>query len=156
MRFFILGHLAGTFVHCDLQLIHIYIYSLRAVPPMQGADQNIKSSLGFNIMPKDTSTCRHSESNQRPSESSSTPEPQPPGLLVAHLWEHTPQVCLKAESVFKLAAVENFWKFQVLSVHLMCWVCGPVHDWHEVVFTTMKLQVGELKKHEALLRPPRR
>ena len=33
---------------------------------MQGANQHIRSSLGFSILPKDTSTCRTGESNQQP------------------------------------------------------------------------------------------
>ena len=37
------------------------------VAAMQGADQHIRSSLGFSVLPKDTSTCRPGESNQRPS-----------------------------------------------------------------------------------------
>ena len=43
---------------------------------MQGADQHIKSSLGFSIIPKDASTCRPGKSNQQPS-NNKTPEPQP-------------------------------------------------------------------------------
>ena len=37
-----------------------------AVAAMQGTNQHIRSSLGFSILPKDTSTCRQGESNQRP------------------------------------------------------------------------------------------
>ena len=44
----------------------------------QGADQHIRSSLGFSILPKDTLTRRPEESNQRPSDNAgSTREPQP-------------------------------------------------------------------------------
>lgn len=68
MTFFILGHLEGAFVQSDLQLIHIYIHSLMAVDLTQGADQKIKSSLGFNIKPKDTLTCRTGELNQQTSD----------------------------------------------------------------------------------------
>ena len=35
---------------------------------MQGADQHIRGSLGFSILPKDSSTCRPGESNQRPAD----------------------------------------------------------------------------------------
>ena len=38
-----------------------------AVAATQSASQHIRSSLGFNILPKDTSTCRPGESNQHPS-----------------------------------------------------------------------------------------
>ena len=38
-----------------------------AVATMQGAEQHIRSSLGFSILPKDTLTCRLGESNQQPS-----------------------------------------------------------------------------------------
>ena len=42
--------------------------TLMAVAAMQGANQHIRSSLGFSTLPKDTSTCRPGESNQRPSD----------------------------------------------------------------------------------------
>ena len=44
-----------------------YIHTLMAVAAMQGADQHIRSSLGFSILPKDTLTCRPGELNQQPS-----------------------------------------------------------------------------------------
>ena len=37
------------------------------VAAMQGANQHIRSSLGFSILPKDTSTYRQGESDQQPS-----------------------------------------------------------------------------------------
>ena len=43
-----------------------YIHTLMVVAAMQGADQHIRSSLGFSILPKDTSTWRPGELNQRP------------------------------------------------------------------------------------------
>ena len=46
----------------------IYIYTLTAVATMQGADQHIRSSLGFSILPKDTLTCRPGKPNQQPSD----------------------------------------------------------------------------------------
>ena len=45
-------HLADAFVHSDLQYL-----------PMQGADQHIRSSLGFSVLPVDTSTCGPWESD---------------------------------------------------------------------------------------------
>ena len=39
-----------------LTVIHTYIHTLIAVAAMQGAVQHISSSLGFSILPKDTST----------------------------------------------------------------------------------------------------
>ena len=42
-----------------------YIHTLMVVAAMQGADQHIRSSLGFSILPKDTWTCRPGELNQR-------------------------------------------------------------------------------------------
>ena len=45
-----------------------YIHTLMAMAAMQGADQCIRSSLGFSILPKDTSTWRPGESNQQPSD----------------------------------------------------------------------------------------
>ena len=50
-----------------LTLIHIYIHRL-AVAAMQDADQHIRSSLGFSILPGDALTCRAWESNQWPSD----------------------------------------------------------------------------------------
>ena len=47
---------------------------------MQGADQHIRGSLGFSILPKDTSTSRAGELNQWPSTNKTlalTPEPRP-------------------------------------------------------------------------------
>ena len=52
----------------QLTVIHTYIYTLMAVAAVQGADQHIRSSLGFSVLPKDTSTCRPGESSQRPSD----------------------------------------------------------------------------------------
>ena len=43
---------------------------------MQDADQHIKSSLGFSLLPKDTSTCRPGELNQRPSDNKMLALPQ--------------------------------------------------------------------------------
>ena len=43
-------------------------HTFMVVAVMQGADQYIRSSLGFSILPKDTSTCRPGESNQWPSD----------------------------------------------------------------------------------------
>ena len=43
-----------------------YIHTLMVVAPMQGANQHIRSSLGYRILPKDTSTCRPGGWNQRP------------------------------------------------------------------------------------------
>ena len=37
---------------------HTDIHTLMAVAAMQGADQHIRSSSGFSILPEDTSTCR--------------------------------------------------------------------------------------------------
>ena len=48
---------------------------------MRGADQPIRSSLGFRILPEDTSTCRAGESNQQPSDNKMlTP------TLIMYLW----------------------------------------------------------------------
>ena len=58
LQFTLLRHLANAFVQSDL-----------AVDAIQGADQHIRSSLGFSILPKDISTCRPGESNQGPSDS---------------------------------------------------------------------------------------
>ena len=44
-----------------------YIHTLMVVTAMQGADQHIRSSLRFSILPKDTWSCRPWESNQQPS-----------------------------------------------------------------------------------------
>ena len=54
---------------CPMQLtvIHTYIHTMMMVAPMQGTDQHTRCSLGFSILPKDTSTCRPGESNQWPS-----------------------------------------------------------------------------------------
>ena len=46
-----------------------------AAAAMQGVDQHIRSSLGFSILPKDTSTCSPGESNQRPSDNKALPLP---------------------------------------------------------------------------------
>ena len=43
-----------------------YIHKLMAMAAMQGADQHMRSSLGFSILPKDTSTCTLGDSNQQP------------------------------------------------------------------------------------------
>ena len=51
-----------------LTVIHAFIHTLMAVAAIQGADQHIKSSLGFVILPKDTSKCRPGESNQQASQ----------------------------------------------------------------------------------------
>ena len=57
----------GAFCPKQLTAIHTNIHTLMAVAAMQGADQHIRSSLGFSILPKDTS-CRPGWSNQRPSD----------------------------------------------------------------------------------------
>ena len=55
------------------------IHTLMAVmAAMKGADKHIKSSLGFSILPKDTSTCRLGEPAPfQLQDAGSTPEPQP-------------------------------------------------------------------------------
>ena len=45
-----------------------YIHTLMAVAAMQGANQHIRSNLGFSVLPKDTSICRLGELNQRASD----------------------------------------------------------------------------------------
>ena len=50
-----------------LTVIHTYIHTLTAVAAVQGADQH-RSSLGFSVLPEDTSTCRPGEWSQRPSD----------------------------------------------------------------------------------------
>ena len=47
---------------------HSYIHRLMVAAAMQAADQHIRNSLAFSILPKDTSTCRPWESNQQPSD----------------------------------------------------------------------------------------
>ena len=42
-------------------VIPTYIHTLMVVAAMQGADQHIRSSLGFSILRKDTSTWRPEE-----------------------------------------------------------------------------------------------
>ena len=58
------------------------IHTLMAVAAMQGADQHIRSSLGFSILPKDTLSCRQTRGMEpatfRSQDTGSTPEPQPP------------------------------------------------------------------------------
>ena len=44
-----------------------YIHTLKAEAAIQGADQHIRSSVGFSILLKDTLTCRTGELNQQPS-----------------------------------------------------------------------------------------
>ena len=53
------GHLSDFFRPKWLTVIH----TLTAMAAMQGADQHIRSSLGFSILPKDTSTRRPGEWN---------------------------------------------------------------------------------------------
>ena len=45
------------------------------VTAIQGADQHMRSRLGFSIMPKDTSKCRPGQSNQWPSDNKLLPLP---------------------------------------------------------------------------------
>ena len=51
-----------------LAVIHTYIHILMAVAAMQVADQQIRRSLRFGILPKDTLTCTPGELNQHPSD----------------------------------------------------------------------------------------
>ena len=48
-----------------LAVIHTYFHTPIGVAATQGAAQHIRSSLGFSILPKDTSTCRPGESNRK-------------------------------------------------------------------------------------------
>ena len=57
-------HLLDAICPRWLTVIHTYIHTLMVVAAMQGADQHIRSSLGFSILPKDGSTCRSGESNR--------------------------------------------------------------------------------------------
>ena len=57
--FYILGHLSDAFIQSDSQF---FIHSFT-----DGGGCQVRSSLGFSILPKDTSTCRSGELNQRPS-----------------------------------------------------------------------------------------
>ena len=73
-----------------LAVIHTDVHTLMMAAAMQGANQHIRSRLGFSILPKDTSTCRPRESNQRPSDnktlapplSDSRPQPLPLSLVL--------------------------------------------------------------------------
>ena len=50
------------------------------VAAMQGADQNIRSNLGFRILPKDTLICIPGELNQQPSDHKMLALPAEPQL----------------------------------------------------------------------------
>ena len=50
-----------------LTVIHTFIRTLMVVVAIQGADQHIRSSLGFRILPKNILTWRPGESNQQAS-----------------------------------------------------------------------------------------
>ena len=51
-------------------------FNRRFCAAMQGADQHIRSSLGFSMLPKDTLTCRPGELNQRTSNNKMLALPQ--------------------------------------------------------------------------------
>ena len=62
-----------------LTVIRTHSHTLMAAATMQGADQHVRSSLGF--LPMDTLTCRPGESNQRPPNNKTLalpPKPLPP------------------------------------------------------------------------------
>ena len=66
------SYLADTFVQSkSLKVIHTYIHRQMVVAAMQGANQHIRSSLGFSMLHKDTLACRPGESNQQPSSNKS-------------------------------------------------------------------------------------
>ena len=67
-----------TFSRCFCPKRFTEIHTLMSVAAMQGAAQHIRSSLGFSILPKDTSPCEPGELNQRQQDAGSPPEPQPP------------------------------------------------------------------------------
>ena len=76
----------------QLTVIQAYIHTLMAVVAMQGADQQIRSSLRFSILPKDTSTCKSGELNQWPSDSTgSTPNHSHP--IMFHYVDCWPKEC---------------------------------------------------------------
>ena len=56
-----------------LTINHTYISTLMAVAAMQGANQHIRSNLGFSILPNDTITCRPRDLNQRPKKTLALP-----------------------------------------------------------------------------------
>ena len=59
-----------------------------------GADQHIRSSLGFSVLPRDTWTCRPGELNLQPSKKTvSTPEPQHGSRACKSLFVLLPSSC---------------------------------------------------------------
>ena len=63
-----------------------------AVAAVQGADQHIRSSLEFSILPKDTLTCRPGESNQQPFNNKT------PALSHSHL-DYIAQFCTNVDEI---------------------------------------------------------
>ena len=80
-----------------LTVIQTYFHTLMVVAAMQGADQHIRSSLGFSILPKDTLACNPGESNQRLSDNKTLSLPgihSRPDIISVSLQNQTCSSCL--------------------------------------------------------------
>ena len=82
-----------------LTVMHTYIYTLMAVSAMQGAEQHIRSSLGFSILPKHTSTCKPGKKNERPSDNKHSPNP-------SHSWPLHTTLCMEPPGRTQLLPVQ--------------------------------------------------
>ena len=82
-----------------------YIHSYTA---MQGANQHIRSSLGFSILPKDELTCRSRELNQWPTDSTTLALP---ASLTNQVFQSLIEMCCRPERCWKS------WKQFEINVH---------------------------------------
>ena len=107
-----------TFGPKRLTEFNSYIHTPMAMAAMQGADQHIKSSLGFIILPKPTSTCRPGESNQRPSNNKTLSLPL--RLIIGFVFAADPSLLLSVLFTLLLYCCSVCVS---VSVHVRVWVC---------------------------------
>ena len=111
------------------------------VAAMQDANQHIRSSLGFMILPKGTSTCRPGESFQQPSEDAgSTPEPQPPLYCLKYLVRVKPSLpqlmCITMkQELYKHIYIFTRWT----RLPAVAYQCNPWNISKETLFTFRQL-----------------
>ena len=106
--------LSRRFCPKQLTVIHTYIHTLMAVAATQSANQHIRSSLGFSILPKDTSTFSKCDwlYEHEPKTYSKKTEKLISGTTSGTwglLWEFLVCVSSSSEEPWKFSKLEPWW-----------------------------------------------
>ena len=114
------------------------------VAAMQAPDQHIRGSLGFRILPKDTSTCGPGESNQRPSNNKTA-------LFLSHSHPTSFQDVKKKSRPADYTVSKTYVTYRIYAQIVLCmhaWLCALIAI--NVGKTTVTFCYGSVSKDDVL------